>query len=111
MDVQGSQAHIVSRKPARRAKGKVLRVRNRKGGSEYVRSTGESCILTPEWYKMVCDWAGEEFRPELNPLRKLKKDHASRANPSSTSSRRQQKKNMRMLTCDQNGPPMGYFLP
>ena len=60
-DVQGNQAHIVSGKSARRAKGKVLRICNRQGGSRYVRSTGESCILTPEWYKTVCDWAGEEF--------------------------------------------------
>ena len=98
MDVQGNQAHIVSRKPARRAKRKVLRIRNRKGGCRYVRYTGESCILTPEWYKMVCNWAGEEFRPELNPLPKFQGDHASKPNPPSTSSRRQQKKSMRMLT-------------
>ena len=68
MDVQGNQAHIFSGKLAGRAKTKFLRIRNRKGGSRYVRSTGESCILTPEWYKMVCNWTGEELRPELNPL-------------------------------------------
>ena len=111
MDVQGNQAHIVSRKPARRAKGKVLRIRNRKGGSRYVRSTGESCILTPQWYKMVCDWAGEECQPELNPLPKFQGDHASEPHPSSTSSKRQQKKRMRMLTSDENGCPIGYFVP
>ena len=94
MDVQGNQAHIVSRKPARRAKGKVLRIRNSKDGSRYVRSTGESCILTPEWYRMVCDSAGEEFRSELTPLPKFQGDHASKLNLSSTSSRRQQKKCM-----------------
>ena len=60
---------------------------------------------------MVCDWAAEEFRPELNPLPKFQGDHASGLNPSSTSSRRQQKKVMRMLTRDQNGRPMGYFVP
>ena len=111
MNVQGNQAHIVSRKPAQRAKGKVLRIRNCKGGFRYVRSTGESCILTPEWYKIVCDWAGEEFRPELNPFPKFQRDHASKPNPSSTSSRRKQKKRMRMLTRDQNGRRMGYFVP
>ena len=110
-DVQGNQAHIVSRKPARRAEGKVLRICNRQGRSRYVRSTGESCILTPKWYKMVCDWGGEEFRPELNPLPKFQGDHASKPNPSATSSRRQQKKRMRMLTRDGNGRPMGYFVP
>ena len=71
MDVQGNQAQIVSRKPARRAKGKVLRICHRKGGSRYVRSTGESCILTPEWYKVICHRAGEELRPDLNPLPKF----------------------------------------
>ena len=65
MDVQDNQAHIVSRKPARRAEGQLLRIRNRQAGWRYVKSTRESCILTSNWYKMVCDWAGEEFRPEL----------------------------------------------
>ena len=45
MDVQGNPAHPVSRKPVRRAKDLVLRMRNRKGGSRYVRCTGESYIL------------------------------------------------------------------
>ena len=110
-DVKGNQAHIVFRKPAGRAKGRVLRSRNLKGGSRYVRSTGESCILTPGWYEIVCDWAGEEFRPELNPLPKFQGDHASKTNPWSTSGRRKQKKSMRMLTCDQNGRPMGFLVP
>ena len=103
LDVQGNQAHIVCRKPARHAEGKV--------GSTYVRSTRESCILTPEWYIIVRDLAGEEFQPELNPLPKFQGDHASKPNPSSTSSRRQQKKHMPMLTRDQNGRPMRYFVP
>ena len=60
---------------------------------------------------MVCDWAGEESRPELNPLPKCQGDHASKPNPTSTSSRRQQKKCMQMLTFDQNSRPMGYFVP
>ena len=60
---------------------------------------------------MVCDWAGEEFRPELNPLPKFQGDHSSHPSPSSTSSRRQQKKRMRMLTRNQNGRPMGCFVP
>ena len=76
-----------------------------------MRSTGESCILNPEWYKKVCNWAGEEFRPELNPLPKFQGDYASKPNLSSTSSRRQQKKRIRMLTRDQNGRPMGCFVP
>ena len=88
MDVQGNQAHILSSKPARRAKGKVLRIRNRQGGSRYVRCTGASCILTSEWYEMVCDWAGEEFGLEPTPLPKFQGDHAAKPNPSSTSSRR-----------------------
>ena len=67
MDVQGNQADIVSSKPARRAEGKFLRIRNRQGRSRYVRSTGESCIFTPEWYKMVCDWAGKSFGRSLTP--------------------------------------------
>ena len=41
---------------------------------------------------MVCDWAGAEFRPELNPLPKFQGDRVSKPNPSSSSSRRQQKK-------------------
>ena len=49
MDVPGNQAHIVSRKPARRARGRAPRIRNRQGGSRFVRCTGESCILTLEW--------------------------------------------------------------
>ena len=106
MDVQGSQAHIVSKKPARSAKGKVLRIRNQQGGSRYVRSTAESCILTPEWYKMVCVRAEEEFRPKLNPLPKVQGDHASKPNPPLTCSRPQQKERMRMLTHDQNGRPI-----
>ena len=89
----------------------MLRLRNRNGGSRYVRSTGGSCILTPEWYKMICDWAGEGFWPELNPLPKFQGDHPSNLNPSSTSSMRQQKKRMRTLTRDQSGRPMGYFVP
>ena len=88
MDVQGNQAHVVSRKPARDAKGKYLRICKRQGGSRYVRTAGESCILTPEWYKMVCDWAREGFRPQLNPLTKFHVDHACKPNPASTSSRR-----------------------
>ena len=40
MDIQGNQAHIVSRKPARRAKGKVLRILNPNGGSRYVSPPG-----------------------------------------------------------------------
>ena len=60
---------------------------------------------------MVCDWAGGEFRPELNPLPTFQGDHASKPNPSSTSSREQQKQNMRMLTRDENGRPMGHFVP
>ena len=111
MDVQGNQAHIVSRKAARRAKGKVFRIHNRQGRSRYVRSTGESCILTPEWNKMVCDWAGEEFWPELNPLPKFQADHASKRNLSSTPRRRQREKRMLMLTLDQKDRPMGYFVP
>ena len=110
-DVQGNQAHIVSRKPAERVKGKVLRIQNRKGGSRYVRSTGESCMLTPEWYKMICDWARKEFRPELNPLPKFQGDNASKPNPLLTSSRRQHRERMQMLTCDRNGRPMGSFVP
>ena len=39
LNIQGNQAHIVSRKPAGCAKGMVLRIRNRKGRSRYVRST------------------------------------------------------------------------
>ena len=111
MDVRGNQAHIVSGKPARHAEGKILRIRNRQGASRYVRSTGESCILTPEWYKGICDWPREEFRWELYPLPKFQADHAAKPNPSLTSSRRQQKKRMQMLTPDQNGRPMGYFVP
>ena len=76
-----------------------------------MRCTRESCILTPEWYKMVCDSAWEEFRPELNPLPKFQGDHASKPNRTSTSGRRQQKTRMRMLTRDQNGHPMCYFVP
>ena len=111
MDVQGNQAHIVSRKPARRAEEKDLRIRNRQGGARYVRSTGESCILTPDWYKMVCDWAVEGFRPELNPFPKFQGDHASKPNLASNSSRRRQKKHMRKLIGDQNGRSMGFFVP
>ena len=111
MDLPGNAAHPVSRKPARRAKGKVLRICNRKGGSRYVGSTGKSCILTPEWYKMVCDWAGEEFRPELNFLPKFQGDHAGKPNTSSTSSRRQQKKRMPMPTRDQNSSLIVDFVP
>ena len=110
MDVQGNQTHIVSRKPARRAKGKVLGIRNRKGGSRHVRSNGESCILTPEWYRMVSSWARKEFRLEPSPLPEFQGDHAAKLNPSSTSSRRQQKERMPMLTRDQNGRPMGHFV-
>ena len=110
MDVQGNQAHRVFRKLAPGAKEKVMRIRSRQGGSRYVRSTGESCILTPEWYKMVCGWAGKEFRPDLNPLPKFQQNHASKPNPSPTSSRRQQKKSMQMLTRDQNGRPMVFFV-
>ena len=111
MDVPGNQAHIVSGKPARRAKRKVRRIRKRQGGSRYVRPTGESCILTPEGYQIVCDSAGEEFRPDLNPLPKFQGDHASKPNLCSTCSRRQQKNRMRMLTRHQNVHPMGYFVP
>ena len=107
MDVQGNQAHIASRTPARHARGKVRRIRNRQSGSRYVRSSGEPCIFTPQWLQMVCDWAGEEFRPELDSLPKFQGDHALEPNPQSTSSRRQHKKCMRTLTCDQNGQPMG----
>ena len=96
---------------AGRAKGKVLRIRNRKGWSRYVRSTEESWALTPQWYKMVCDWVGEEFWPELNTLPMFQGDHASKPNPSSTSSGRQQNKRIRMLTRDQNSRPMGFFVP
>ena len=110
MDVHGNQAHIVSTKPLRHAEGKVLRIGNRQGRFRYVRSNGESCILTPEWYKMVCDWAREEFWPELNPLPKFQGDHASKPNPLLTSSRRQQKNPMRMLTGDQSGCPTGFFV-
>ena len=60
---------------------------------------------------MVCDWAGEEFRPELNPLRKFQGDHASQPNASLTSTRRQQIKCMRILTREQNGRPMDFFVP
>ena len=59
---------------------------------------------------MVCDWAREGFRPELNPLPKFQGDHTSKPSPLSSSSRRQQKKSMRMLTRDQNGRSMGYFV-
>ena len=38
-------------------------------------------------------------------------DHASKLNPSSTSSKQQQKKSVRVLTRDQSGRPMGYFVP
>ena len=89
----------------------MLRIRNHKGECRYVRTTGESCILTLEWYKMVCDLAGKDFRPELNPLPKFQGDNAAKPNPLSTSSRRRQKKPMRMLTRDQNSRPMGFFVP
>ena len=59
---------------------------------------------------MVCNWAREAFRPELNPLPKFQRDHASKQNLSLTFSRRQQKKRMRMLTRDLNGRPMGHFV-
>ena len=111
MDVQGNEAHIVFRKPARCAKGRVLMIRNRQGGSKYVRSTKGSCILTPEWYTLVLNWAGKEFRPDLNPLPKFQGDHVFKPNLSWTSSRRQQRKRMRMLIRDQNGRPMGFFVP
>ena len=40
---------------------------------------------------MVCDWAGEEFLPELNPLPKFQGYHASKQNQSSNYSRQQRK--------------------
>ena len=99
MDFQGNQAHIAFRKPARRAQGKVLRIRNRMGRSKYVGSNQDTCILTPEWYKMVCNWAGGAFLPQLNHLSKFQGDHAYQPNLSSTSSTHQQKKRMWPMVC------------
>ena len=60
---------------------------------------------------MVCNWAGEEFQPEFNPLPMFQGDHACKPNRSSTSSRQHQKIRMQMLTGDHNGRPMAFFVP
>ena len=60
---------------------------------------------------MVHNFAGEEFQPELNPLPRFHGDHASKPKLLATSSRQRQKQRMRMLICEQNCRPVGFFVP
>ena len=61
MDFRGKQAHIVSRKPARQAKGKVLRICNRKGGTRHLRSTENVVSQSPSGIKWSAIGPGKSF--------------------------------------------------